>query len=139
MLENVTEFIEEVDSLKHFVFTNEYFKKKRFPDILSVNRHDTYWNYRVLSFQNGNTQCRGMKNNKSQHHKNNYGTDGKKALSDSVPYQYPENTGMLKAENSLFLRFSTWHVTDTSIHRQLVLYKSILWKDPKNQFWLELQ
>lgn len=69
VLENVSEFIEEGDSLKHCVFTNEYFKKK--DSLLFSVRIDNkpIETIEVSLSKMEIAQCRGMKNNKSQHHK----------------------------------------------------------------------
>lgn len=68
VLENVTEFVEEGDNLKHCVFTNEYFKKK--DSLLFSARIDNKQIETIeVSLSNMNiVQCRGLKNNKSQHH-----------------------------------------------------------------------
>jgi hypothetical protein len=69
VLENVTEFMQEGDSLKHCVFTNEYFKKK--DSLLFSARIDniSVETIEVSLSRMEITQCRGMKNNKSPHHK----------------------------------------------------------------------
>lgn len=69
VLENIIEFMEEGDSLKHCLFTNEYFKKK--DSLLFSARID---NKPVETIEISLStmeiaQCRGMKNNKSKHHK----------------------------------------------------------------------
>jgi hypothetical protein len=69
VLENVTEFMEEGDSLKHCVFTNEYFKKK---DSLLLSARIDNIPVETIEFSLSKlqiAQCRGMKNNKSQYHK----------------------------------------------------------------------
>lgn len=69
VLENVAEFMEEGDSLKHCVFTNEYFKKK--DSLLLSARIDNkpVETIEVSLSKLDIMQCRGMKNNKSHHHK----------------------------------------------------------------------
>jgi len=69
VLENVTEFMEEGDSLKHCVFTNEYFKRK--DSLLFSARIDNrpIETIEVSLSKMEIAQCRGMKNTKSQHHK----------------------------------------------------------------------
>lgn len=69
VLEDVTEFMEEGDSLKHCVFTNEYFKKK--DSLVFSARIDSkpIETIEVCLSKMVITQCRGSKNNKSQHHK----------------------------------------------------------------------
>jgi hypothetical protein len=69
VLENVTEFMEEGDNLKHCVFTNEYFKKK--DSLLFSARIDNkpIETIEVSLSKMEIAQCRGMKNNKSKHHK----------------------------------------------------------------------
>ena len=69
VLENVAEFMEEGDNLKHCVFTNEYFKKKD-SLIFSARIDNTPIETIEVSLSKMEiAQCRGMKNNKSQHHK----------------------------------------------------------------------
>jgi len=69
VLENVTEFMEEGDSLKHCVFTNEYFKKK--DSLLFSARIDNtpVETIEVSLSKMEIAQCRGLKNNYSKHHK----------------------------------------------------------------------
>lgn len=69
VLENVSEFMTEGDSLKHCVFTNEYFKKK--DSLLFSARIDNtpIETIEVSLSKMEINQCRGMKNNKSKHHK----------------------------------------------------------------------
>lgn len=69
VLENVAEFMAEGDSLRHCVFTNEYFKKK--DSLLFSARIDTtpVETIEVSLSKMEINQCRGMKNNKSTHHK----------------------------------------------------------------------
>lgn len=68
VLENVTEFMEEGDTLKHCVFTNEYYKKKD-SLLLSARIDNTPVETIEVSLSKMEiTQCRGEKNNKSQHH-----------------------------------------------------------------------
>ena len=68
-MENVSEFMEEGDNLKHCVFTNEYFKKK--DSLLFSARIDNkpIETIEVSLSKMEIAQCRGMKNNKSPHHK----------------------------------------------------------------------
>jgi hypothetical protein len=69
VLENVTEFMQEGDSLKHCVFTNEYFKKKD-ALLFSARINDQPIETVEVSLSKMEvTQCRGMKNNNSKHHK----------------------------------------------------------------------
>lgn len=69
VLENVAEFLEEGDSLKHCVFTNEYFKKS--DSLLFSARIDNtpVETIEVSLSKMEINQCRGMKNKKSLHHK----------------------------------------------------------------------
>lgn len=69
VLENVTEFMEEGDTLKHCVFTNEYFKKK--DSLLFSARIDNkpVETIEVSLSKMEITQCRGLKNKHSKHHK----------------------------------------------------------------------
>jgi hypothetical protein len=69
VMENVAEFMEEGDNLKHCVFTNEYFKKK--DSLLFSARIDNkaVETIEVSLSKMEIAQCRGMKNNKSPHHK----------------------------------------------------------------------
>lgn len=69
VLENVTEFLEEGDCLKHCVFTNEYFKKK---DSLLLSARIDNKPVETIEISLSTmevAQCRGMKNNNSKHHK----------------------------------------------------------------------
>ncbi len=61
--------MEEGDSLKHCVFTNEYFKKR--DSLLFSARIDErpIETIEVSLFKMEITQCRGLKNNNSKHHK----------------------------------------------------------------------
>lgn len=69
VLENVIEFMEEGDRLKHCVFTNEYFKKK--DSLLFSARIDNapIETIEISLSKMEIAQCRGMKNNSSKHHK----------------------------------------------------------------------
>jgi hypothetical protein len=69
VLENVTEFMEEGDNLKHCVFTNEYFKKK--DSLLFSARIDNkpIETIEISLSKMEIAQCRGTKNNQTQHHK----------------------------------------------------------------------
>lgn len=68
VLENVIDFMEEGDNLKHCVFTNEYFKKK--DSLLFSARIDNapIETIEVSLSKMEIAQCRGLKNNKSKHH-----------------------------------------------------------------------
>lgn len=69
VLENVQDFMEEGDNLHHCVFTNEYYKKKD-SLIFSARINNRPVETVELSLSNMEiTQCLGMKNNKSSHHK----------------------------------------------------------------------
>ncbi|WP_426486115.1 PcfJ domain-containing protein [Flavobacterium sp. 2] len=69
VLENVSDFMQEGDSLKHCVFTNEYFKKKD-SLLFSARINNTPLETIEVSLSKLQiTQCRGIKNNKSPHHK----------------------------------------------------------------------
>jgi len=69
VMENVSEFMEEGDNLKHCVFTNEYFKKKD-SLLFSAKIDDKAVETIEVSLSKMEiTQCRGLKNNKSPHHK----------------------------------------------------------------------
>lgn len=69
VLENVTEFMEEGDTLKHCVFTNEYFKKKD-SLLFSARIHNKPVETIEVSLSKLEiAQCRGLKNNISKHHK----------------------------------------------------------------------
>jgi hypothetical protein len=69
VLENVSEFMKEGDSLRHCVFTNEYFKKK--DSLLFSARIDNtpVETIEVSLSKMEIAQCRGLKNNNSKHHK----------------------------------------------------------------------
>lgn len=69
VLENVTEFMEEGDTLKHCIFTNEYYKKK--DSLLFSARIDNtpLETIEVSLSKLQISQCRGIKNNNSPHHK----------------------------------------------------------------------
>lgn len=69
VLENVAEFMEEDDNLKHCVFTNEYYKKK--DSLLFSARIDNkpVETIEISLSKMEIAQCRGTKNNKSPHHK----------------------------------------------------------------------
>jgi hypothetical protein len=69
VLENVSEFMQEGDSLKHCVFTNEYFKKK--DSLLFSARIDNkpIETIEISLSKMEIAQCRGLKNNNSKHHK----------------------------------------------------------------------
>lgn len=69
VLENVAEFMEEGDSLRHCVFTNEYFKKK--DSLLFSARIDNkpIETIEVSLSKMEIAQCRGHKNHNSKHHK----------------------------------------------------------------------
>lgn len=63
------DFLEEGDILRHCIFTNEYFKKKD-SLIFSARIDNTPVETIEVSLSKMEiTQSRGMKNNKSQHHK----------------------------------------------------------------------
>lgn len=69
VLENVSQFMEEGDTLKHCVFTNEYFKKK---DSLIFSARINNQSIETIELSISKmeiAQCRGIKNNKSHHHK----------------------------------------------------------------------
>ena len=69
VLENVSEFMEEGDNLKHCVFTNEYFKKKD-SLLFSAKIDDKAVETIEVSLSKMEiAQCRGLKNNNSPHHK----------------------------------------------------------------------
>lgn len=69
VLENVQEFMEEGDMLHHCIFTNEYYTKKD-SLILSARINNKPVETIEISLANMEiVQCRGIKNNKSQHHK----------------------------------------------------------------------
>jgi hypothetical protein len=69
VLENVTQFMEEGDNLKHCVFTNEYFKKKD-SLILSAKVNNTPIETVEISLSRMEIlQCRGMKNKCTKHHR----------------------------------------------------------------------
>lgn len=69
VLENVSEFMTEGDSLKHCVFTNEYFKKK--DSLLFSARIDNkpIETIEISLSKMKIAQCRGLKNKNSKHHK----------------------------------------------------------------------
>lgn len=69
VLENISDFIEEGDSLKHCVFTNEYFKKR--DSLLLSARIDNkpVETIEISLSKMEVAQCRGIKNNNSKHHK----------------------------------------------------------------------
>ncbi|WP_374173188.1 PcfJ domain-containing protein [Flavobacterium tructae] len=68
VLENVTDFMEEGDSLQHCVFTNEYFKKK--DSLLLSARIDNkpVETIEISLSKMEVAQCRGIKNQKSNYH-----------------------------------------------------------------------
>lgn len=69
VLENVNDFMQEGDILQHCVFTNEYFKKKD-SLLFSARINNTPLETIEVSLSKLQiTQCRGIKNNKSPHHK----------------------------------------------------------------------
>lgn len=69
VLENVADFMQEGDNLRHCVFTNEYFKKKD-SLILSARIDNTPIETIEVSLAKMEiTQCRGMKNSNSKHHR----------------------------------------------------------------------
>lgn len=68
VLENVTEFMEEGDSLKHCVFTNEYFKKKDSLLFSARLNNKPVETIEVSLSKMEIVQCRGIKNNNSQYH-----------------------------------------------------------------------
>jgi hypothetical protein len=69
VLENVKDFMEEGDTLQHCIFTNEYFKKKN-SLLFSAQIDNTPVETIAISLSKMEiVQCRGMKNNKSKHHK----------------------------------------------------------------------
>lgn len=69
VLENVQDFMKEGDILHHCVFTNNYYKKKD-SLILSAQVDENPVETIEVSLLDMNViQCRGMKNNKSKHHK----------------------------------------------------------------------
>lgn len=69
VLENVTEFAEEGNNLKHCIFTNEYFKKKD-SLLFSARIDNTPVETIEVSLSTMEiAQCRGLKNNNSKHHK----------------------------------------------------------------------
>ncbi|MCD0474011.1 PcfJ domain-containing protein [Flavobacterium sp. EDS] len=69
VLENVQDFMEEGDILQHCIFTNEYHKKNN--SLLFSARIDNIpvETIEVSLSKMEITQCRGIKNNKSKHHK----------------------------------------------------------------------
>ncbi|MFH6948237.1 PcfJ domain-containing protein [Flavobacterium sp. FlaQc-51] len=69
VLENVTEFMEEGDNLKHCVFTNEYFKKKDSLVFSARIDNSPIETIEVSLSKMEIAQCRGMKNSNSKHHK----------------------------------------------------------------------
>ena len=69
VLENVTEFMEEGDNLKHCVFTNEYFKKKDSLVFSARIDNKPIETIEVTISKLEIVQCRGIKNKISSHHK----------------------------------------------------------------------
>ena len=69
VLEDVTEFMVEGDNLKHCIFTNEYFKKKDSLILSARIDNKPVETIEVSLSKMEIAQCRGMKNNKSKHHK----------------------------------------------------------------------
>ncbi|MFH6999384.1 PcfJ domain-containing protein [Flavobacterium sp. FlaQc-57] len=69
VLENVRQFMEEGDNLRHCVFTNEYFKKN--DSLLFSARIDNtpLETIEVSLSKMEVSQCRGLKNKNSKHHK----------------------------------------------------------------------
>jgi len=69
VIENVRDFMEEGDNLRHCLFTNEYYKKKN-SLILSAKVDDKSVETIEVSFKNMEVvQCRGLKNNTSKYHR----------------------------------------------------------------------
>lgn len=69
VLENVQNFMEEGDTLQHCIFTNEYFKRKN-SLLFSAHIDNTPVETIEVSLSKMEiTQCLGMRNNKSKHHK----------------------------------------------------------------------
>ena len=69
VLENVTEFMEEGDNLKHCVFTNEYFKKKDSLLFSARIGNKSIETIEVSLSKMEIAQCRGIKNSYSKYHK----------------------------------------------------------------------
>lgn len=69
VLENVTQFIEEGDTLKHCVFTNEYYKKKDSLLFSARIGNKSIETIEVSLSKMEISQCRGIKNTYSKHHK----------------------------------------------------------------------
>jgi hypothetical protein len=69
VLENVQDFMQEGDILQHCIFTNEYFKRKN-SLLFSAHIDNTPVETIEVSLSKMEiTQCRGMKNKFSKHHK----------------------------------------------------------------------
>ncbi|MEZ0183445.1 PcfJ domain-containing protein [Flavobacterium oncorhynchi] len=69
VLENVSQFMEEGDRLRHCVFTNEYFKKNN-SLLFSAQIDNTPVETIEVSLSKMEVfQCRGLKNKNSKHHK----------------------------------------------------------------------
>lgn len=69
VIENVSDFMQEGDTLRHCVFTNEYFKKRN-SLILSAKVDSQSVETIELSLKTMEIiQCRGMRNNSSKHHR----------------------------------------------------------------------
>ncbi|WP_343706388.1 PcfJ domain-containing protein [Flavobacterium sp.] len=69
VIENVQDFMQEGDSLRHCVFTNEYYKKKN-SLILSAKVDEQSVETIELSLKNMEIiQCRGLRNNSSKYHR----------------------------------------------------------------------
>lgn len=69
VLENIQDFVEEGDILRHCIFTNEYFKRKDSLLFSAQIDNKPVETIEISLSKMKIAQCRGMKNNKSQHHK----------------------------------------------------------------------
>ena len=69
VLEHVQDFLEEGDVLHHCIFTNEYFKKKDSLVFSAQINNKPIETIEISLSKMEIAQCRGMKNNKSPHHK----------------------------------------------------------------------
>jgi hypothetical protein len=69
VLDNVQDFLQEGDTLQHCLFTNEYYKKKDSLIFSARINNEPVETIEVSLSKMEISQCRGLKNKKSQHHK----------------------------------------------------------------------
>lgn len=69
VLDNVQDFMQEGDNLHHCLFTNEYYKKKDSLIFSARINNEPVETIEISLSKMEISQCRGLKNKKSQHHK----------------------------------------------------------------------